>query len=73
MGFQDVEFQPSRASFSTMFLKICGRGESLVTITCLNTVVVGWQGHALCKMFLLQQSLLLCQLNFMEIIRLLQR
>ena len=26
-----------------------------------------WQGHAPCKIILLQQSLFLCQLNFMEI------
>ena len=29
MGFQDVAFQPSRASFSTTFVKNCVRGESL--------------------------------------------
>ena len=33
------------------------------------TLVGGMQGHAPCKILLLQQSLLLCQLNFMEIIR----
>ena len=34
------------------------------------TVVVGKQGHALCKILLLRQSLFLCQLNFMEIMKL---
>ena len=70
MGFQDVAFLPSRASFSTTFLKSYGRGESLVTTTCLKTVVGGKQGHAPCKILLLQQSLFLCQLNFLEITRL---
>ena len=36
----------------------------------LNTVFGGKQGHALCKIFLLQQILFLCQLNFIEITRL---
>ena len=39
MGFQDVVFLPSRDSFSIIFLENCCRGESLVTTTCLNTVV----------------------------------
>ena len=36
MGFQDIAFQPSRASFSTTSLKNCGRGESLGTTTSLK-------------------------------------
>ena len=57
MGVQDVAFLLSRASFVTTFLKDCGRGESLATTTCLNTVVGGKQGHALCKVLLLQQGI----------------
>ena len=41
MGFQDVAFLPSPASFSTTFLINCGRGESLRTATCIVTVVGG--------------------------------
>ena len=40
MGFQDVAFLLSRASFPT-FLENCGRGERLVTTTCLKSVVGG--------------------------------
>ena len=72
MGYQDVAFLPSRASFSTTFLKNCGRGESLGTTTFLKTVVGGRQGHAPCEVLLLQQSLFLCLLDFMQIIRLSQ-
>ena len=35
VGFQDVAFLASRASFSTTFLRNCDRGKSLVTTTCL--------------------------------------
>ena len=67
----NVAFMPSIASFSTTFLGNCGRGESL--ITCLKAVVgVILLGHAPCRIFLLQQSLFLCQLNFTEIMRLSQ-
>ena len=64
MGFQDVVYLSSQASFCTTFLKICGRGECLATATCLETVVWGSQGHAPCKDVLLQQILFLCQFNF---------
>ena len=70
MAFQDVMFLPSRNRFFTMFLKYCGRGESLVTTTCLRTVDGGRQGHAPFKTLLLQQGLFLYQLNVIEIIRL---
>ena len=40
-GFLDVAVLPLRPS-----LKTCGKGESLRTATCLNTVVGGKQGHA---------------------------
>ena len=33
MGFHDVAFLPSRASFSTIFLRTCGRSETLRTTT----------------------------------------
>ena len=56
--------------FSTTFLKTCVRGESLRTSTCHKTVVGGKQGHASCIILLLQQNPFLCQLDFMEIIRL---
>ena len=70
MGFQDEASLPSRASFSTMFLNNCGGGESLGTTTCLKTVVGGKQGHAPSETLLLQQSLFLCRLTFVEIITL---
>ena len=63
MGFQDVVFLPSRASFSATFLKNCGRGESHETAYCLRTVVRGKQGHAPSKIFLIPQSLFLCHSN----------
>ena len=72
IGFHDVTFLLSRASFSTIFLKNGGRGESLETATCPKTVAWGRIGHATCKILLLQQSFFLCHMNFMEIIRLSQ-
>ena len=39
MGFRDVAFLPSRASFSSTFLTNYDRGESLRTATSLKTVV----------------------------------
>ena len=53
IGFQDVEFLHSRDSFYT-FLKNCDRGKVLGTATCLETMAVGNQGHAPCKIYLLQ-------------------
>ena len=71
-SFQDVAFlPPSRASFCTTVLKNCGRGESLWTTTYNRTVVVGKQGHAPCRICLLQQSLLFVPVYF--ILRLQQR
>ena len=43
--------------FSATFLENCGRDESLATTVCLITVIWGKQGHATCRIFLLQQSL----------------
>ena len=56
MGFQDVAFLPSRASFSTTFLRNHGRSESIRTTACLISVGSGNQGYAHCKIFPLQQS-----------------
>ena len=56
MGFQDVAFLPSRATFSTTFIKFCGRVEILLTTTHLKAVDVGMQGHTPCKIPLLQQN-----------------
>ena len=39
IGFQDVAFLPSQASFSTTFLINRSRGEDLGTIACVKTVV----------------------------------
>ena len=72
MGFQDVVFLPSRVSFFSTFLKNCGRAETLQIATYIKTVVWDKHGNAPCKILLLRHSLILCQLNFMEIIRLSQ-
>ena len=45
MGLQDVAILPARACFSDTFPKNCGRGESFVNTTCLNTVV--WEGKGM--------------------------
>ena len=45
MGLHDVVFLPSRARFSTTFLKNCGRCESFKTTISPKTVVGGKQGH----------------------------
>ena len=58
MGFQDVAFLPSRASFFTTFLINCGIDESVRTAACLRTVVGGKHGRAPCKILLLQQILI---------------
>ena len=46
MGFQAVEFLPSRASFYTTFLKKCNRGEGLGAATCLRTEIGSKQSNA---------------------------
>ena len=63
-GFQDVALLISQTSFSSTFLTCCGRGERLRTTTCLQTVVGGKQGHALCKILSLQQILFLVSFEF---------
>ena len=57
MGFHDVEFLPSSASFFTTFLKNCGSSESLRTATCLNTVVGVSKGMLPVKYFFCTKSL----------------
>ena len=64
MVSQDVAFLPSRDSFSTTFVKNCGRGESLRTTTCLKTVVRVSKGMLPVKYFLLQQGLFLVSVKF---------
>ena len=64
MGFQDVAFLLSRASFYNTCLNICGRGEGLRTTACLRTVVGGKQGHAPCEILSLQQFLFLVSVEF---------
>ena len=68
MDFLNVVFLPYRASFFITFIENCGRGECLRITTFLTTVIDGRQGHAPCNIHLLLQSLFLCQLNFIEII-----
>ena len=51
MGFQDVAFQPSRASFSTTYVNNCCGGKGLRSATCLNTVVEVIKGTLLVKYF----------------------
>ena len=69
MGLSRCGVPAPRATSHTTFLKDCGRGEGLRTTTCLRTVVVGRQGQAACKIILLHEASLSCQLNLMEIIR----
>ena len=71
MDIQDVAFLSSRVCFSTTVLIYCGRVGSIETISCHKTVVAGKQGHEPRKILSLQQLIFLCQLNFMETIRLL--
>ena len=54
MGFQDVHFLTSSASFYATCLKTCGGGEGLGSSVCLRTVVGGRQGHAPCEIFFIQ-------------------
>ena len=49
MGVWDGWNATSLSLFSSTFLENCGRGEGLRTTTCLELVVVGKHGHALCK------------------------
>ena len=59
MGFQDVAFLLSRASFSTAFHKNYDTVESHGTSTCLNTAVGDMQGHAACRKTFVPTKLLL--------------
>ena len=73
IGSQDIAFTPSRATFSTTFPKKCCRSESPVTTPCLNNVVGVSKGMLSIKYSNSNKTFFLCQSNFMEIIRLLQR
>ena len=64
MDFLDLAFLPSRASFHTTFLRNCGRGDCLRTATCLSTLFGGKQGHAPCRILLLQQILFFVSVEF---------
>ena len=70
MGFHDVAFLPSCASFSMVFLITCGRGEDLSTTTCLKLLF----GVSKCllplRYFCSYKTPSLCLSNVMEIIRL---
>ena len=70
MGFQDVTSLPTRARVPSHSRSNCGGGGKSATITCLITVVGGNRGHAPCNICLLHLYLFVCQLNFVEIIRL---
>ena len=72
MGSQDAAFMPARDTFNTIFIKNRSRGQDLGNVTSLKTVVKAKQGHAHCKIILLQQILFLCQSNFFKIRRLSQ-
>ena len=56
MGLQDVAFLPFQTSCYTTFLMNCGKGEILTTATYVRDLIVGKQGHAPCKILLLQCS-----------------
>ena len=71
MGIRAVVYLASSASFSTTCFTNCGRGEGLRASICIMAVVGGKQGHSPCRIFLLRQSLL-CQSNFVDVIRLFQ-
>ena len=66
IGFLDIAFLPSKVLFHTTLLKNCGRGEGLRATTCRKTAVGGKQGHAPCKICLLQEILFFQQI-FTEI------
>ena len=71
MGFHDVALLPSRAIFSSPHFLIIVVVMKASGPPHVLKLVGGKQGHAPCKIILLQQSLFLYHLNFMEIIRLL--
>ena len=67
MTFQDVVLLPPQVSFSTTFLITCGRGESLVSITCLKTVVGVGKGMFPMKYVCSNKVFFLYQCNFVVI------
>ena len=48
------------SSFCTTFLKNCGRGGGIWTITCVDSVVGGMQRHVPCKMLFAPSNYLFC-------------
>ena len=71
-------FLPYRASVSAIFLRHCGRGETLI-LPCLKIVVGGEQGMSkVCEQgmfpvkYFCSTKTFLCQASVMEIIRLIQ-
>ena len=61
-GFLDVAFLPSRAIFTPHFCGIVVEMK-VVRPAHLESVVGDKQGHATCKILLLQQSVFLCHSN----------
>ena len=72
MGFQDVAFLPSELVFPPHFLGIAVDVNASGPPYVLKLWFGCKQGHAPCKIPLLQQNHFLRQSNFIEIIRLLQ-
>ena len=73
MGLQDVKLLPSRASFPPHFIQIVVEVKASGSPHVLKLWLVVRKGMLPVKQILPQQSLFLCQSNFMEIMRLLQR
>ena len=73
VGFQDVAFLPSLAELSTTSMKFFFRGRVLRTTTCPKTLVGVSKGMLPVRYHHSNKASFLCQSNFMEIARLLQR
>ena len=72
MFINDMAFLPSRSCLSSAFHENCGRGESHKNTKCRQAVFGVSKGILLVKYFC-SNKVSLCQSNFMQIIRLLQR
>ena len=64
--YQLVAFLTFQTSFFITFRRNCGRADSLINTTCLESVVRGKQEHVPCKILLLRRANFLCQSNLME-------
>ena len=73
MDLQDVVNLLLRVSFSTTFPKNCGRGESIRSTTFHRNLVGGRKGMLPVRYFRSNKAYYLCQSNFVDIIKLLQR